>query len=244
MQPSLTPSMGQREGTTNSLRDQWATREASSNEGARNNAEETGQTRREKEAQNHERSKGLECSICLEEIVNKERKADRRFAIMSGCDHVFCLPCMRGWRYGQQSSTMEHQARKCPECQVRQLPCSHCSCCEGQRRKSWRLLPQVTSHFIIPSTYFPQTPEEREELFRTKKEHMAQIPCKHFDYGRGQCPFGSSCFFAHIYPDGSRERSTPRKAADDEGNVKPIPDVQLSSFLSQHPAFARGNSRA
>ena len=32
--------------------------------------------------------------------------------------------------------------------------------------------------------------------------------CKLFDYGKGSCAFGSSCFYAHLNPDGARSPRT------------------------------------
>jgi hypothetical protein len=33
------------------------------------------------------------------------------------------------------------------------------------------------------------------------------IDCRHFAFGDGTCPFGSSCFYRHAYRDGSLEVS-------------------------------------
>ena len=37
---------------------------------------------------------GDACAICLEEPAN----VFRRYGILPGCEHVFCLPCIRAWR--------------------------------------------------------------------------------------------------------------------------------------------------
>ena len=36
------------------------------------------------------------------------------------------------------------------------------------------------------------------------RARLARIHCRHFDRGAGSCSFGSSCFYAHVLPDGSR----------------------------------------
>lgn len=157
------------------------------------------------------RSYGLECGICLEEVLRKERLSDRRFGVMSHCEHIFCWQCMKGWRYahgqmGGATSATAEQARRCPEC-------------------------QQLSHFIVPCSFFPQGNEERQEVFDERRKQLARIPCKHFDFGRGSCPFGTSCFYAHILPDGTREDGSLRRAGDAEGNVRVLQPVRLSSFL-------------
>ena len=33
----------------------------------------------------------------------------------------------------------------------------------------------------------------------------SRIDCKYYNFGEGTCPFGSSCFYAHVNRDGRRE---------------------------------------
>jgi len=40
-------------------------------------------------------------------------------------------------------------------------------------------------------------PVRKSIVINRYKTRLQQIPCKHFSYGRGNCPFGSSCFYAH-----------------------------------------------
>jgi E3 ubiquitin-protein ligase makorin len=65
----------------------------------------------------------VECGICLELVMSKPRIGDRRFGLLSGCPHAFCLACIRDWRDGGTArDAAEHtagkleQARKCPVC--------------------------------------------------------------------------------------------------------------------------------
>lgn len=44
------------------------------------------------------RSAVRECGICLERVLDKEVPGQRRFGLLSGCSHAFCLTCIRGWR--------------------------------------------------------------------------------------------------------------------------------------------------
>lgn len=170
------------------------------------------------ETERIQRSAGLECGICLEEVLNKPYLSDRRFAVMSHCEHIFCWRCMKDWRYGHgqmggASSSAAEQARRCPEC-------------------------QQLSYFIAPCSFFPEGSEERAKVFEERRKQLSRIPCKHFDFGRGHCPFESSCFYAHIFPDGTREDGSRRKAGDAEGNIRVVQPVRLSSFLeaSKHTA--------
>ena len=48
------------------------------------------------------RSKDKCCGICMEHILEKDNHQERRFGIMSNCNHIFCLPCIRKWRGAKQ----------------------------------------------------------------------------------------------------------------------------------------------
>jgi len=61
-------------------------------------------------------------------------------------------------------------------------------------------------------------------------------PCKHFDQGRGQCPFGDSCFYLHAYPDGrkaSPAASRRRFRQNAEGEVSVLRQVRLWDFVDE-----------
>ena len=44
---------------------------------------------------------------------------------------------------------------------------------------------------------------EKDELIEEYKEVVKSIPCKHFNMGKGLCPFMNSCFYAHLLADGT-----------------------------------------
>lgn len=71
-------------------------------------------------------------------------------------------------------------------------------------------------------------------LLAAYRAKLASIPCRHFDYGRGVCPFGDACFYAHLNVDGSVNR-TQRTRIDKDGNVSVMSTPKLSDFLA--PAF-------
>jgi E3 ubiquitin-protein ligase makorin len=39
-------------------------------------------------------------------------------------------------------------------------------------------------------------------LIEEYSEALKEIPCKHFNQGKGQCPFLNSCKYAHILKNG------------------------------------------
>lgn len=44
-------------------------------------------------------SEGEECGICYDKVLSAEKKEeDRKFGLLPGCMHKFCLACIRRWR--------------------------------------------------------------------------------------------------------------------------------------------------
>ena len=61
-------------------------------------------------------------------------------------------------------------------------------------------------------------------------------PCKHFDQGRAECPFGDSCFYLHAYPDGrkaSPQAGRRRYRQNAEGEVSVARKVRLWEFVDE-----------
>ena len=157
----------------------------------------------------------MECAICLERVLSKAALSERRFGLLSHCGHAFCLACIRGWRGAPgdaaTAAASEH-ARTCPVCRVR-------------------------SHYIVPSLTWPRSDEEKAGLMAAYTARLAAVPCRHFDQGRGSCPFGSSCWYAHRYPDGSEAGPAPlRKYGTADGELRVVEPVRLSAFLERHAA--------
>ena len=46
------------------------------------------------------------------------------------------------------------------------------------------------------------------QIIATYKARLNKIACRHFNYGQGECPFGTSCFYEHRYRDGSLQQPT------------------------------------
>lgn len=57
-----------------------------------------------------------------------------------------------------------------------------------------------------------------------------------YDFYRGTCPFGTSCFYAHRYPDGSIASREVRTAVDSDGQYDVLRQIRLEHYLQQQPA--------
>lgn len=155
------------------------------------------------------KSKDKACGICMEYILDKEPQTERRFGIMSSCNHIFCLSCIRKWRGAKQ---YEHKVvRACPEC-------------------------RVNSDFITPSMYWVETAEEKQKLIEGYKGALKEKPCKYFKEGQGECPFYDKCFYRHAYPDGTLAELKPRprrRRQDADGTLDIIDRIRLWDFLEE-----------
>uniref|UniRef100_A0A8C5PNU1 RING-type E3 ubiquitin transferase n=1 Tax=Leptobrachium leishanense TaxID=445787 RepID=A0A8C5PNU1_9ANUR len=134
-----------------------------------------------------QRSKDIVCGICMEVIYEKANPSERRFGMLSNCNHSYCLKCIRKWRSAKQFESKI--IKSCPEC-------------------------RITSNFVIPSEYWVEEKEEKQKLIQKYKEAMSNKSCRYFDEGRGTCPFGGNCFYKHAYPDGRIEEPQPRQKGD------------------------------
>ena len=158
------------------------------------------------------RSTQVECGICMEKVLAKINPADRRFGLLQ-CDHAFCIRCIREWRAVGEAGISA--VRACPLC-------------------------RTFSGFVIPSTVWPETMEEKQNILSMYQASLSEIRCRHFD--EGACPFGTSCFYRHILPDGTEASKDPnllRRYVGEEGEVKIQQQVTLSDFIFSAPAGRR-----
>ncbi|XP_025060309.1 probable E3 ubiquitin-protein ligase makorin-2, partial [Alligator sinensis] len=145
------------------------------------------------------------CSICMEVIYEKPSASERRFGILSNCSHTYCLSCIRQWRCAKQFENPI--IKSCPEC-------------------------RVISEFVIPSVYWVEDQNKKNELIEAFKQGMGKKACKYFEQGKGTCPFGGKCLYLHAYPDGTRaEPEKPRKQLSSEGTVRFFNSVRLWDFI-------------
>lgn len=120
------------------------------------------------------------------------------------CDHAFCLTCLREWR---GTLNMDSAAtHSCPLC-------------------------RTVTYFVTPSSEWVTSGPYKTSVIQGYRDRLSKMPCKYFSEGRGTCPFGTSCFYAHILPDGSREQVQLRTLLDDDENVRVMQTVRLSDFL-------------
>uniref|UniRef100_A0A8C0N5V9 RING-type E3 ubiquitin transferase n=1 Tax=Canis lupus familiaris TaxID=9615 RepID=A0A8C0N5V9_CANLF len=93
-----------------------------------------------------QRSKDMVCGICMEVVYEKANPSERRFGILSNCNHTYCLRCIRKWRSAKQFESKI--IKSCPEC-------------------------RITSNFVIPSEYWVEEKEEKQKLIQKYKEAMS-----------------------------------------------------------------------
>nr|XP_020658207.1 probable E3 ubiquitin-protein ligase makorin-2 [Pogona vitticeps] len=145
------------------------------------------------------------CSICMEVVYDKPSASERRFGILSNCNHTYCLSCIRQWRGVKQFENPI--IKSCPEC-------------------------RVISEFVIPSVYWVEDQTKKNELIEAFKQGVGRKACKYFEQGKGTCPFGGRCLYLHAYPDGRRaEPEKPRKQLSSEGTVRFLNSVRLWDFI-------------
>ncbi|KAG6501019.1 E3 ubiquitin-protein ligase makorin-like [Zingiber officinale] len=154
-------------------------------------------------------SQEIECSVCLDRVHSKPNPAERKFGLLSECDHPFCISCIRNWRGNSPASGMDINSalRACPIC-------------------------RKLSYFVIPSIIWYSTKEEKQEIVDNYKAKLKSIDCKYFDFGNGTCPFGTSCFYKHAYRDGRLEEVVLRHLDAEDGNTVIAKDIRLSDFFS------------
>ena len=91
------------------------------------------------------------------------------------------------------------------------------------------------SHYVVPSSFFPDSADTKARVMEEYRQRLAETPCKYFDQGEGECPFGSSCFYKHAFRDGSLDSRRPRKYAhgDVEDSLILHRDPTLWDFLAE-----------
>lgn len=102
-------------------------------------------------------SQEIECSVCLEAVLSKPTSAERKFGILSECDHSFCISCIRNWRSSSPASgiNMNSAVRACPICR--------------------RL-----SYFVIPSVIWYSSREEKQDIVQSYKTKLRYNLGTHF----------------------------------------------------------------
>ncbi|ORY45240.1 hypothetical protein BCR33DRAFT_659270 [Rhizoclosmatium globosum] len=112
------------------------------------------------------------CSICYE--------VPETFGLLLNCSHIFCLNCARKWRNkgSKDGALAESNAIK------------ECALCRSK------------SALLVPSTSFPRSQQEKDDIVLKYRAKMALIPCKYYKRSsnpqRKRCPFADDCLFGHF----------------------------------------------
>ena len=122
------------------------------------------------------------CAVCMEPI--------HLFAILLGCEHPFCMPCIHRWRTEVSGASANEETvksrRSCPLCRAH-------------------------TDYVISSPVFVQG-EAKEALKRRYLAFKEKIPCR--DWVRDKkCKFGGHCFYAHLDSSGECCKQQQREEA-------------------------------
>jgi E3 ubiquitin-protein ligase makorin len=126
-----------------------------------------------KEREQFNKENDEECNICLMKVLAN----GKMFGVLDGCDHTFCIDCIRNWRATYDKKVSKVHFRTCPMC-------------------------RMNSYMVIPSYYMVNSGPDKDELMQAYKDNLKAIQCKHFNMGKGECPFRNSCNYEHRLPNG------------------------------------------
>eukprot|EP00056_Hartaetosiga_gracilis_P010076 m.148003 g.148003 ORF g.148003 m.148003 type:complete len:109 (-) comp13247_c3_seq2:1073-1399(-) len=70
-------------------------------------------------------------------------------------------------------------------------------------------------------------------LLFAQRAEMKAIDCQHFNFGAGDCPFGSKCFYRHVTRDGKEDtlQGRPRYLIGADGEAERMQTVRISDFF-------------
>mmetsp|Transcript_38461 Transcript_38461/g.74607 ORF Transcript_38461/g.74607 Transcript_38461/m.74607 type:complete len:262 (+) Transcript_38461:87-872(+) len=118
------------------------------------------------------------CCICYEHPPSK----GQRFGLLAGCEHVFCIECIRQWR--RTDTQRKDVVRTCPMC-------------------------RQTSFFVVPA-HAHLTGKEKKITIDRFKRSTSMIPCRYKSQGQ-KCPFGHRCFYLHLDDTGKDTKPAEKK---------------------------------
>lgn len=150
----------------------------------------------------------LKCCICEKVVVQTDQ--EKKFGILTNCKHVFCYSCIRDYKPSNQGASKSASGQKvCPVC-----------------KKPTELILSLDRMVLN---------EDRKAKFVTiYKNRLRQIPCRRFNFGKGQCPWGGSCLYSH--------RTSPNGAEPDQNGAM---DSSTNSKIPDELCFkwGRGDAR-
>jgi hypothetical protein len=112
----------------------------------------------------------------------------KKFGLLTGCNHVFCVECLRQWRKEQKKAVSELSAFMAGS-QTHETSSS-------ERVRACPTCRQV-SDFIVPSDRFC-VGAVKAQVVAAYKARLSVLKCKRFNGKMGSCPFGRDCFYAHM----------------------------------------------
>ncbi len=127
-----------------------------------------------------------------------------RFGYLKSCSHTFHLTCIQSWRREGEAGVAA--VRSCPVC-------------------------RAPSDYVLPSDRKIEGEKMKAALDTAYRQICGGKDCKLFDFGKGNCPFGSSCLYRHLDESGRAVVGGFRTKVDDEGIVGGIGGIKLSGFL-------------
>ena len=145
-----------------------------------------------------------DCVICLDPVL----ASGKRFGILENCSHAFCLDCIRNWRATYDKKVKKTHYRTCPIC-------------------------RENSYLVIPSTRMIYEGALKDELLEEYTETLAEIPCKHFNVGKGYCPFQNSCFYAHYLENGEWYEYPFKATYIDEDGIHEVTENQETTLADR-----------
>ncbi|RLN91657.1 hypothetical protein BBJ28_00006472 [Nothophytophthora sp. Chile5] len=174
-------------------------------------------------------SQDLECGICYDNIIAK----GERFGLLSGCSHPFCLTCLRNWR--GNADQPKQTVRQCPLCRVETnfiIPSSR-MVTKPERKQvlidEYRVRPALPISLLCMPVAVASGRDRysHRTLLLYEQKNLSAIPCR-------TCPFGTSCFYAHRYPDGTLASREVRTAVDADGQYDVLRQVRLEHYFQQN----------
>ncbi|CAB4268063.1 unnamed protein product [Prunus armeniaca] len=173
------------------------------------------------------------------------------------CPHIhgdICPSCGKHCLHPYRPMEREEHVKTCEEKQkqLEALKCSQeieCSVCLervlskptvaerklGYSQNCIESVPNMSEAVILchSKCHWYNTKEEKQEIIDSYKSRLRSIDCKHFDFGNGNCPFGTSCFYKHTVKPGSYvwkfHRPPPRRPPPRRYDIVPM-DVIFHMF--------------
>ncbi|RUP47802.1 hypothetical protein BC936DRAFT_145319 [Jimgerdemannia flammicorona] len=120
------------------------------------------------------------------------------------CDHVYCLECIREWRKNKSSGSSLASPFNSDRNSHRPVSPSGSSTTSSSTADLGPTktcpLCRTPSPYIIPSSIYPATAQDKTVMNDRYKASLSRIPCRYFEQSnrnRRTCLFGDDCFFRH-----------------------------------------------